>query len=362
MSGTSAREEIRALTALRGVAAFAVVLQHYSSTAATWSGKNIPSLAPHGYMAVDFFFILSGFIMAYTYADAFRSRGMAAYPDFLLRRVARVWPLQVFTVLALLAYGLLSQATIGTWGLFRSDNIVFDTLANIFMLQGFDIGANMNGPSGTVSQELGAYIAFPLLLWFAVHRNRWVALATLAVAIGVVVREAVLAGGFTLDSRDIGVMVARCFAEFTLGILVWRAYRAQVFRWVGGDLATAGLSVAAAIALGLGLDLVAALLFIPIVLAFAWNTGWPARLAATPVLYFLGVISYSLYLIHSPIRFYQFGLLEQFAPGPVSSLTALATAAVLALTPIPVAWLTYRWVERPGRDLFRAMLQRPKPT
>ena len=360
MSGTSAREEIRALTALRGVAAFAVVLQHYSSSAATWSGKNIPSLAPHGYMAVDFFFILSGFIMAYTYADAFRARGMAAYPDFLLRRVARVWPLQVFTVLALVASGLVFQATTGTWGVFRSDNIVFDTFANIFMLQGFDIGANINGPSGTVSQELGAYIAFPLLLWFAAHPNRWVGLATLAIALGVVIREAVLAGGLALDSRDIGVMVARCFAEFTLGILVWRAYRAQFCRWVGSDLATAGLSAAAALSLGLGLDLVAAMLFIPIVLAFAWNTGWPARWAATRVPYFLGVISYSLYLIHSPIRFLEFDLMAWIMPGPVSSTTALATAALLALTPIPVAWMTYRWVERPGRDLFRAMLVRPK--
>ena len=190
MSGAGARGEIRALTALRGIAAMAVVLQHYSSSAATWSGHNIPSLAPHGYMAVDFFFVLSGFIMAYTYADAFAARGMKAYPDFLLRRVARVWPLQVFTVLALLLTGFAYQASGAGWGLFRSENIVFDVFANIFMLQGFDIGANMNGPSGTVSQELGAYIAFPLLLWCAMHRWRWVAVAAGLVAVGVEIGRA----------------------------------------------------------------------------------------------------------------------------------------------------------------------------
>lgn len=358
MSGAAATGEIRALTALRGVAAMAVVLQHYSSTAEVWSGARIPSLAPHGYMAVDFFFILSGFIMAYTYADAFRTRGIAAYGPFLLRRVARVWPLQVFVVLALVGVGLVFQTFTGGWGLFRSESIVFDALANLLMLQGFGIGENLNGPSGTVSQELGAYIAFPLLLWFAMHRRPWVAALAGAVAVGVLLHEALGAPKLGLHSRDIGVMVARCFAEFTLGLLVWRAWREGWCRWVGGDAATAGFSAAAAASLLLGYDLPAALLFVPIVLAFAWNTGWPARLAGASVPYFLGLISYSLYLIHSPIRFAQFDLLEMLVPGQVSTPVALATAFVLALTPIPVAWITYRFVEEPGRDAIRALLQR----
>ena len=336
----------------------AVVLQHYSSSAEAWSGTRIPSLAPHGYMAVDFFFILSGFVMAYSYADAFRARGLAAYWPFLVRRVARVWPLQAFVVVALVGVGLVYQAFGAGWGLFRSDSIVFDALANILMLQGFGIGENINGPSGTVSQELGAYIAFPLLLWFAMHRLRWVAALAGAVAVGVLLREALGAPKLGLESREIGVMVARCFAEFTLGLLVWRAWKEGWCRWMGSDAATAGFSAAAAASLLLGYDLPAALLFVPIVLAFAWNTGWPARLAAARVPYFLGVISYSLYLIHSPIRFAEFDLLARIWPGPVGAPAALATAFVLALTPIPVAWLTYRFVEEPGRDAIRALLQR----
>ncbi len=358
MSGAAATGEIRALTALRGVAAMAVVLQHYSSTAEQWSGARIPSLAPHGYMAVDFFFILSGFVMAYSYAETFRARGMAAYWPFLLRRVARVWPLQVFVVLALVGCGLLYRPFTGGWGLFRSDAIVFDVAANILMLQGFGIGENINGPSGTVSQELGAYVAFPLMLWFAMHRSRWVVALAGAVAVAVLFREALAVPKLGLHSRDLGVMVARCFAEFTLGLLVWRAWREGWCRWIGSDAATVGFSAAAAASLLLGYDLPAALLFVPIVLAFAWNTGWPARLAAARVPYFLGVISYSLYLIHSPIRFAEFGLLASLVPGPVSAPVALATAGLLALTPIPVAWLTYRFVEEPGRDAIRALMQR----
>src|SRR5689334_22075178 len=77
------RPELRALTSLRGIAAMAVVLQHFSATAQEHCRVAIPSLVPHGYVAVDFFFVLSGFIMAYTYLASFEQSGAAAYGPFL---------------------------------------------------------------------------------------------------------------------------------------------------------------------------------------------------------------------------------------------------------------------------------------
>ena len=61
------RKEIVPLTSLRGFAAMAVILTHYSATLQPLASATFPSLAPHGYLAVDIFFVLSGFIMAYTY-------------------------------------------------------------------------------------------------------------------------------------------------------------------------------------------------------------------------------------------------------------------------------------------------------
>jgi peptidoglycan/LPS O-acetylase OafA/YrhL len=58
--------EIKPLTSLRGLAALAVVLQHFAATFQRHSFAVFPSPVPHGYMAVDFFFALSGFIMCYT--------------------------------------------------------------------------------------------------------------------------------------------------------------------------------------------------------------------------------------------------------------------------------------------------------
>ena len=186
----SVKQEIRALTALRGIAAMAVVLQHYSASVQAFANQTIPSLAPHGYMAVDFFFVLSGFIMAYTYADTFQANGWRAYPDFIARRVARIWPLQVMVVLALVAVGLIELAFGNRPKLLSSPTYGLDIAANILMLQGFGIGENLNGPSGTVSQELGAYALFPLLLIIAMNRRRSIAAVGIGLSIALICWEA----------------------------------------------------------------------------------------------------------------------------------------------------------------------------
>ncbi len=89
-------QEIKSLTSLRGIAAMAVVLQHFSVTAQRLCDSTIPSLVPHGYMAVDFFFVLSGYIMCYTYLQAFQQQGWQAYKPFLQKRAIRLLPLQIF--------------------------------------------------------------------------------------------------------------------------------------------------------------------------------------------------------------------------------------------------------------------------
>lgn len=352
-------EEIRCLTSLRGLAAMAVVLQHYSAGAQQWSGTTIPSLVPHGYMAVDFFFVLSGFIMAYTYSGSFRALGWRAYPDFVARRVARVWPLQVAVVLALCAAELGRRLAVGHPDPFGG-YAAFDVVANLLMLQGFDIGRNMNGPSGTVSQELAAYLLFPVLLALVLGRGRALAAAAVGMAALVVVAEALRHPHLSLASRAVSDMVPRCFAEFTLGLGVYRLYAGRHLGWFGADWCAAGLSAAAAVSLLLGCDLSAALLFPWIILAFARNEGArdegrASRLVNARWAYSLGVVSYSLYLVHNPIRFAQFDWLETVFPDPIGAPVALCVAAFGALTPLPVAWLAHRWIERPGRDLFRKL-------
>src|SRR5690349_330300 len=122
-------KEIKALTSLRGLAAMAVVAQHFSATAQQLTPETIPSIVPHGYMGVDVFFVLSGFIMSYTYVASFEEHGMRAFPDFLAKRVARVVPLNIAVLLTLMVLGGISVIGLGRNIFFASSNLPFDLAA-----------------------------------------------------------------------------------------------------------------------------------------------------------------------------------------------------------------------------------------
>ena len=355
-------QEIRPLTALRGFAAIAVVTQHFSAEAQTLTPAWIPSLVPHGYMAVHFFFVLSGFIMSLTYLPAFEAAGRLAFPGFLLKRVARIVPLNLFTLAMLMVLGLLSHAVLGSNIFFNDSSLAFDLPANILMLQGIGIGTNLNGPSWSISTEFAAYFLFPVFIAFVFSRHRIVSIATLMLAAGFLIRAAILLPRLGLWSAAIGDQVLYCFTEFVLGMGAFILYR---FRLGGGrpasDQDTWALLAAAAIGLVVGIDLIVALLCPFIVVAAALNRGAIARLLSSRVPYFLGEVSFSIYLIHDPILHLVSPLFTHVHPEPLSAAGALLFAAAGTCAVIPFAWLTFAWVERPGRRIVRRLAEPAHP-
>jgi len=81
-----------------------------------------------------------------------------------------------------------------------------------------------------------------------------------------------------------------------------------------------------------------------------------ARIVQARPFYFLGVVSFSLYLLHSPFRDVELLAFQSLFPEKVGAATALAFAFIGACSTIPVAWLAYVTVERPGRKLLHLML------
>ena len=109
MSGKTGH--LDALTGIRGLAAWLVVLYHIRlSLTALLPGEVIAALAK-GYLAVDLFFMLSGFVIWYNYADRLRAGGGAETRLFLWRRFARVWPLHAAILAAFIAFVALLLAT-----------------------------------------------------------------------------------------------------------------------------------------------------------------------------------------------------------------------------------------------------------
>ncbi|MBN9557660.1 MAG: acyltransferase [Alphaproteobacteria bacterium] len=343
----------------------AVIAMHFSATMQLLASGKFPSLAPRGQLAVDVFFVLSGFIMAYTYLGSFQNEGgWRAYGKFLTKRAARILPLNVAVTAILIAVTAAATWLIGKNPLpvVRLDHAFEDFVTNALMLPGLGLGHSINWPAWSISVEFAAYFFFPLFLAGIFHRKRWVFLVSVLLALALIVW--VCATGVDLGPegkhnhpppwRDLG----RCFSEFVLGLATYRLYASgrltQLFRRDDVALAISALIVVLVLA-GPG-NLFILLLFPPLILALALNDGRVAQWMSWRFPYFLGQISYSLYLVHENFRHLASELVRSVHPGPVAPLMAMALAAVFSAAMIFPAWLSYVWIERPGRTLFRNLL------
>lgn len=353
--------EIRSLTSLRGLAAIYVALLHFSAMAQTLCPVEIPSLAPRGQLAVDFFFDLSGFVMGYTYYAEFAGRGLRAMPQFLLKRVARIWPLHAAVIAMMILYTLAVAPSFSgaTAPAINSAQPVQDTMLNLLLLQGLGVVNNFNGPSWSISTEFAAYLAFPAFLVLVFSRSSVIRAA--AIVVPVVSLWAISYRGphFNLGLLDTKLALIRTFAGFALGLVSYRWYAAGRARSLGADWATLSVSgaIMAIMVFRLG-DTFAAMLFPLAILGAAYNGGFTDRILSSRPLHFLGVVSYSIYLLHEVLGHLEMQAIHAIHPAFLTPVQALILAALGTASIIPPAWIAYRLIERPGRDAVRAVAQR----
>jgi peptidoglycan/LPS O-acetylase OafA/YrhL len=348
--------EIRALTSLRGFAAMMVVMQHFSSTAQQHSQTTIPSLVPHGYMAVDLFFVLSGFIMSYTYLEDFVAGGLSAFSPFLLKRVARIVPLNIFAVLLIFVLGACSIAVLGRNIIHDSTNPVYDGLCNLLMLQGLGIGLNINGPSWSISTEFAAYLVFPLLIGLIFNRRPGVAVGTVVCCMLALAGMTLKHPRYSLVVDTVTEGVIKCLSEFLLGLATYRVFQSPRARAIlAMDLVAVGALGWTLLMLAMRVDFLVLCGLPPLVGALAANRSSVAAWLGMRVPYFLGVISFSVYMLHDPMRPIWLEVIRFSHPDPMSTPLALVVAFFCSLSVIPVAWLAYVAIERPGRRIIRRL-------
>jgi len=339
---SSRRQDLPALTGVRGVAACVVAVFHmnYWFYTGGWSpdgpGTVLATVFRTGYLGVDLFFALSGYVIAGAYLEAFRRPSRGAYAHFMIRRFARIWPLHVATLL--LYIGAPACRAPG------------DLAGNLLMVQAWGLIGHVtcNEPSWSISGEWFAYLAFPGLAWLLLRsERRWAALALAALGLGGLGLLAWLGGSNSLDvTFSLGFVRAAC--GFTIGAALCRSF-ADVKPHLAFD--GCGILVIAAVG-GLAMagapDLLVAGLFGPLVLCIALAAG-PLRaiLGAAPVVW-LGEISYSLYLWHHFLIDHLKGL-----GGAIATPAAVGLALCLI---VGVAALSRRWIEQPARTGIIALL------
>jgi peptidoglycan/LPS O-acetylase OafA/YrhL len=347
------KRELKALTSMRGVAAWFVVLYHIRLSVAGLSAGTVAFLAK-GYLAVDFFFLLSGFVIWLSWGDRLRRERWRAVPAFLHKRLARIWPLHLFVLGGAMALALLLAAT----GHADPENYPFAQLPlHVLLLQnwGFTDRLVWNDPSWSISCELGAYLLFPLLA-LAID---WKRVPTVAVigAIGamLLLLHTIMAdaGSLTLGHDIVGLGLRRCVLEFASGSAVgalWLRWRdrprmpgwsaagvaaAFFLLWLGGTMPET-LAIPAAFAAAL--------------LALALSSGARGNVLETGWLHYLGEISYATYLGH-------FMLFVVFKLLLVSDAHAIhpALIALFLLMVLGSSIALYHLVERPAQRLVNAM-------
>jgi peptidoglycan/LPS O-acetylase OafA/YrhL len=339
----SGREQIDSLTGLRGVAACWVVLMHYREITPTrvWQFPILDQVIANGAYGVDIFFVLSGFIMCHVYSRSFSTdlRWEQVY-RFMTYRLARIYPVHLATFVFMLALFAARSVTTGSGGLpDRYDPVTFFT--TLTLTNAWVPGLQTpNMPAWSVSAEWFAYALFPALCLFLSSR-KWA--PTLCVAAGL---------GLAFFKPFGSDCLTHVLSGFLVGMATHRI--APMAYWIAAAR-IAGLGITTAIVcwaqvadppVELGL-----LLFAALIVALTNPRDHLSHfLSLSPTVY-LGEISYSIYMVHWPVRviirnsLQMLGLLESFPPPFFVIVCLLAT--------LIVAMASYRYVEIPGRVLLR---------
>lgn len=328
-----------ALDSWRGICALAVAMFHFPIAG---SLRDFP-LFSHGYLFVDFFFVLSGFVIATAWEERL-TQPSQTWP-FLLRRFGRLWPLHV-CVLALFVTASVAQGDIGS----DERHSVAAILTNLGLVHGLGIHTDLtwNGPSWSISVEALLYVMFALLV--RLPSREWIYLALIVVSLGLLHRYAPNGMASTFDYG-----VFRGVAGFLTGVLITRA-PARALGTGAEVVAVAG--VAAFVSTG-AMTILAPLVFGAAVYVFANSNGMFGRsLNWTPVAR-LGEWSYSIYMVHSLFVAVIWAAsdrlgMAQGAGRLLSPSLAMTTCIAIAyvMSIIAFSGVTYSLIERPCRDRF----------
>ncbi len=361
---------IRSLEGLRGLAALLVALFH-AYVFGRWGGLPAQSgVLAHAWLFVDLFFVISGFVMAATYAERLHTPAMLA--SYLVRRLFRLYPLHLVTtgsvILAALAVQsakwLMAAAGIhaGSEPPFAVPFFDLDLLGlELLLLQGVGIVAKdmHNYPSWSISVEFWMYLFFGVAMLLVRTPLLRVIFSIGIVAVCLVhflAAWSLPAAAVTLDVQGL----PRGLLSFFLGVLLSHAWQGMPQTWRTAITSGRGVVVLGGLQAGLLLlalwlvsrqpllgawQLAIPFAFALLVLALLADRGMVATILQTAPLQWLGVHSYAIYLTHVTVQ----TVLDwpgRVLPEPVKHLVGLVFIATVLL----LSLLAHRFIEVPWRE------------
>jgi peptidoglycan/LPS O-acetylase OafA/YrhL len=367
-----------ALTGLRFVAAMLVVLVHGFKFA-----QGYTSIGPLASNAVTFFFVLSGFILTYVYHERLANTGVL---KFYWARFARIWPLHIFCLAAML------------WvqGYIFGDRVLpldGKLAAHLCLLQSWfpidNLPMQFNGPAWSISTEFGFYLLFPILLLLITKRPLVLLVSSIVFLVASLnVFDVARSNGLIelIPARSIVYVnpLVRVF-DFIAGMFVATLFLNWHVKAKGDPKTGFGVTFAHTICEVFAFGLTAATIYVAnytsfpefmkerdllvsyawlsrggagligfclIIWVFSWSRGLLAKLLSTPLLVYLGEVSFALYLIQLPVFYFlNQRLYDQNWPATLYLIVSISAATAAAM-------LAHALIENPFRQFFTSMYDR----
>ena len=360
MTSLSHINEIRSHTSLRGVAALIVVLVHFRSFFhSSINPDEITFFLSKGYLWVDFFFILSGFILSYIYGIEHPAR--RSIPDitrYLIARFARIYPLHLISLLVVFLF--FTMISLVSWNKTGAFCCLFDgslrdvesLIANLFLVHAWGMfdWVTWNLPSWSLSTEFFCYLIFAALLAMEGPARKLALLGLSCIVL--------LYYGFSLaTSIDVDdnfrLSIIRAASAFSIGILLFLG-RHMISDLSGKWLTSLQISAIAALLLSLhfGVADVISIALMALIVLLTWeDRGWVCRWLANRYLHAIGIFSYSIYMWHYLLKFIAQEDWEAYTGLPVQSSVTGSIIFVMCLAAfvIPISIWSYRSLEMPAR-------------
>lgn len=360
---------IKSLEGGRGLAALIVALYHLRI------GIDHFSLIRNGYLFVDLFFVLSGFVMCAAYGSTLRTTG--DFRSFLIRRIGRLYPLLIFSTLVFIlaenaiifakhmafAYGY-GHLLNNPGNLEYAIPTAAEILATITLTHGMGLFDRLilNTPSWSISTEFYTYFLFAAICLALTVRQRIASFILLSIVGCVIsvwasstVHACLTEKGCLSLTNDFGFL--RCIYSFFLGTLVF--YISQRVRIGAGVLQAAGMLsltlLLAYVDTVYWLGFLFPLSFALLILAVCTDKGWLSSLLKWQPLQVLGLRSYSIYLLHMPLVLF----FENVAKRVNGALPSLIVVILYVAVLLVISGWSYRFIEDPLRKRFNRLASAP---
>jgi peptidoglycan/LPS O-acetylase OafA/YrhL len=348
------KQHFEILDGLRGIAAVAVVIFHFMEIAVPEYPENFIA---HGYLAVDFFFCLSGFVIAYAYDNRIKSIGVA---QFFRLRLIRLHPLVVIgSVLGILSFIFDPFSHIAAG--FSTGKLLLVFIASCLMIpypvvpERFFNLFHLNPPTWSLLWEYIANILYALLLFKLRNKLLWILtiLAAVSLIYTAVVYKNLSVGWGVGNIAGGGV---RVLYSFLAGLLVYRCnwiIRSPIGFISVGILLLLAFLVPYSDAVNWITEPLIVIFYFPLLVAL----GAGARLSESlrKICIFSGAISYPLYMVHYPFIWLFFGYIETQKP-PLKQWVMVTAVAVILL--IVFSWLVMLFVDIPLRNYLKKRMQK----